>query len=592
LKELWELSRLLDPGRLVTASDGGDISHADLREYLQTAQVDFVCPHRGRTADLPKKTAAKSREYRTWMKELGRVVPLHYQEPFRRGYAPQLWEPPAAAFAMDLRGSLAGGAAGWCFHNGDQKDKPEGQPRRSFDLREHRLFEQLDEEERAFVGSIRETANRRRIIVETDAGGDPDDEQSLVRFLLYSNDWDVEGIICNRPQARDRENLNPERTGLGIMRRLVNAYGECYLNLIKHDARYPKPDDLLRRTVSGYADSDEGVKLILAAVTSSDPRPVWFMNWGTDRGSAPSSLKRALDLVLKQRGPGGYSTFKNRLRISGDDDFGEHTTKISPPFPLWVDTLRPELDRRRWYHRFSALTATAGGFDIQRDVLHGHGPLGALYPTNTGPRQKEGDTMMFLYLVPTGMNDPEQPTWGSWAGRFGRNPNHQDWPYYWANAEDTWQGTTHRENSLHRWAADLQNDFKARLDWCVTDFRQANHPPVVVVNGRRGTDIVHLSAQPGTTLTLDAAGSADADDHELHYEWYNYLEAGTYGGDVIITDGHASQARLTVPGDAANETIHVIVAVRDQGAPPLTRYRRVVVNCTASKDTAPKGIIR
>src|SRR5690242_3940230 len=34
---------------------------------------------------------------------------------------------------------------------------------------------------------------RLRLIVETDAGGDPDDEQSLVRFLLYASDWDVEG---------------------------------------------------------------------------------------------------------------------------------------------------------------------------------------------------------------------------------------------------------------------------------------------------------------------------------------------------------------------------------------------------------------
>src|SRR5690242_16519297 len=58
---------------------------------------------------------------------------------------------------------------------------------------------------------------RIRLIIETDAGGDPDDEQSLVRFLLYRNEWDVEGIICNRPQARDGENLNPERTGLGIV---------------------------------------------------------------------------------------------------------------------------------------------------------------------------------------------------------------------------------------------------------------------------------------------------------------------------------------------------------------------------------------
>ena len=66
---------------------------------------------------------------------------------------------------------------------------------------------------------------RLRIIIETDAGGDPDDEQSLVPAL--SNEWDVEGIICNR-RARDGENLNPERTGLGIVQAMVRAYGECY----------------------------------------------------------------------------------------------------------------------------------------------------------------------------------------------------------------------------------------------------------------------------------------------------------------------------------------------------------------------------
>src|SRR5262249_23709552 len=66
---------------------------------------------------------------------------------------------------------------------------------------------------------------RLRLIIETDAGGDPDDEQSLVRFLLYCNEWDVEGIICNRPKARDGENLNSERTGLGIVQALLKAYG-------------------------------------------------------------------------------------------------------------------------------------------------------------------------------------------------------------------------------------------------------------------------------------------------------------------------------------------------------------------------------
>src|SRR5207248_11546264 len=124
--------------------------------------------------------------------------------------------------------------------------------------------------------------------------------------------------------------------------------------------------------------------------------------------------------------------FKERIRLSSADRFGEHTTTIAPPWKLWVDTFRPEQDRRRWYHRFSPLTATAGGFDLNRDVLTGHGPLGALYPTNTTLPQKEGDTMTFLYLVPTGMNDPEQPTWGSWAGRYGLQEDAGK-PYYWAN---------------------------------------------------------------------------------------------------------------------------------------------------------------
>src|SRR5881398_2476937 len=84
--------------------------------------------------------------------------------------------------------------------------------------------------------------DKLRLIIETDAGGDPDDEQSLVRFLLYTNEWDVEGIIANRPHTSRPENQNPAATGLGVVRRLVNAYGECYHNLVLHDTRYPKPD--------------------------------------------------------------------------------------------------------------------------------------------------------------------------------------------------------------------------------------------------------------------------------------------------------------------------------------------------------------
>jgi hypothetical protein len=235
----------------------------------------------------------------------------------------------------------------------------------------------------------------------------------------YANEWDVEGIVCTLARAREKENLNPERTGLGIVRRLLKAYGECYANLVKHDRRFPAREYLWKRTVAGYG-GDAGVNLILTAADAADPRPIWMCNWGTGHDGDESSFKRALDRVRRERGQVGYAKFKQRFRLSSADRFGDHTHR-EPPWPVWVDTFRPELEGRRWYHRFSALTARAGGFDLKRDVLTGHGPLGVLYPTNTGLPQKEGDTMSFLYLVPTGMNDPMQPTWGSWAGRYGRN---------------------------------------------------------------------------------------------------------------------------------------------------------------------------
>jgi len=83
------------------------------------------------------------------MAELGRVVPVHFQEPLRRGYAN--WNPQPGDFVRDLQGAKVGGAAGWCFHNGDQRGASASLPRRSFDLREKRLFDQLDEAERKAI---------------------------------------------------------------------------------------------------------------------------------------------------------------------------------------------------------------------------------------------------------------------------------------------------------------------------------------------------------------------------------------------------------------------------------------------------------
>ena len=154
LKTLRELVRRLDPQRLVTASFGGhDLKESDVRDSLMIAQLDFLSPHRPRNARSPAQTEAQTRGCLALMKTLGRIAPVHHQEPFRRGYG--AWEPTAADFLTDLRGALKGGAAGWCFHNGSQRNASDNQPRRSFDLRTQRLFEQLDPEEAKVVVGVK-----------------------------------------------------------------------------------------------------------------------------------------------------------------------------------------------------------------------------------------------------------------------------------------------------------------------------------------------------------------------------------------------------------------------------------------------------
>jgi hypothetical protein len=185
--------------------------------------------------------------------------------------------------------------------------------------------------------------------------------------------------------------------------------------------------------------------------------------------------------------------------------------------------------------------------------------------------------MAFLYLVPTGMNDPNKPAWGSWAGRYGPNEECPGQPYYWANQADTWRGTTSRDHTLARWAADLQNDFRARMDWCVKPRTQANHRPVAVVNRRPGMEVLHLNARAGSLIELSATGSSDPDGDALACEWFVYGEAGTYPGGISLSATHGLTTRFTAPGVAKAETLHVILRLKDDGQPALCSYRRVVM---------------
>ncbi|MFN8003512.1 MAG: DUF1593 domain-containing protein, partial [Acidobacteriota bacterium] len=221
--------------------------------------------------------------------------------------------------------------------------------------------------------------------------------------------------------------------------------------------------------------------------------------------------------------------------------------------------------------------------------IRSKGPLGALYPQVKF--LMEGDTPSFLYLINNGLGDPEHPDWGSWGGRYELyTPRLRKWHSepetrpLWTDAEDevmSVDGKWHTSNkaTIWRWRTAYQNDFAARMDWTIKPYQEANHPPVAkLAHANR------LSAKSGERVNLSAAGSTDPDGNALSYEWIYYGEPGTFvisngrtGAPFKIEDANKSEAWLTAPKVTKPETMHIILAVTDQGTPALTRYQRVIV---------------
>jgi hypothetical protein len=158
LRALRDVVKSIDPKRLVTASHSGALTAEEQAQYVREAGLEFIALHAERDAESPGKTRGRTERILASFPAGDARVPLVYDEPFRRGYGK--WEPRAEDFAADLAGARAGGAAGWCFHNGAEGSSADHRPARSFDLRGRRLFEQWDAEERKFLERLVEGRER------------------------------------------------------------------------------------------------------------------------------------------------------------------------------------------------------------------------------------------------------------------------------------------------------------------------------------------------------------------------------------------------------------------------------------------------
>jgi len=439
-----------------------------------------------------------------------------------------------------------------------------------------------------------------RVCVLTDISGDPDDQQSLVRFLTYANEFDIEGLIATTSCWKQ---THPD---VSAIRRVLDAYGKVQPNLLLHDPDYPTATCLHQVTksgVNGYGMQaaaeqldNEGIDHILSILDRDDPRPVWFLSWGGSNTLAGAVMKikntrspaQAEALVAQIRG------YEIALQDEGHAYIAHHypQAKLISSRLQWKGISKTTSTFNAWPESWGGDNSLFTHEWIRQNVQEDHGPMGACYPRAI--YLWEGDTPSFLYLIPTGLGNPEQPFYGSWGGRFSVTPessvrsgtgNHtvdplldqqRDYALY-TDACDTWHRgkTAYTKNAyapIFRWRRAFQHDFQARMDWCVRPHDRANHPPVARVSGKG-----IRQGDAGETVTLNAAGSSDPDGDALTYNWWIYPEAGTYPGPIPLVHADQVQAHIVIPDDAKGHTVHVILEVTDNGAPTLTRYQRVIL---------------
>lgn len=439
---------------------------------------------------------------------------------------------------------------------------------------------------------------KQRLFVLTDITNEPDDQESLVRLLVYANEYDLEGIVATTSTHLRSQTRKDKIEGI------IRNYGKVKPNLDKHAPGYPSMEHLLGITTEhlpvfsmdgvGEGKDSPGSELLIKAADKSDDRPLWVSVWG-----GANCLAQALWKVKATRSEEAVSQFVAKLKVYSisDQDFAGRW--IRDNFPELFYIVDPSAGDS-WFEYYKATwTGISGdihynngsGFFselvdnpwLAANIRENHGPLAGDYIPFA--YIMEGDTPSFLGLINNGLGWYISPAYGGWGGRYEFYRSYAEKGKIWTSSVNTQDeielpyGRKEASNqaTIWRWREAYQHDFAARMDWNIAvDFKNANHNPVVVINGNAGKAVASAIVKNGEKEVLSAKGTSDPDGDKLAFRWFVYREAGA-GGNVKIEKPESEEISFTMPELKQGQSLHIILEVKDAGSPALFAYRRIIL---------------
>ncbi|WP_020529053.1 nucleoside hydrolase-like domain-containing protein [Flexithrix dorotheae] len=473
---------------------------------------------------------------------------------------------------------------------------------------------------------------KHRLIILADMGNEPDEVQQMVHMIMYSNEFDLEGLIAVTGKYLNPQEKRPYRRVLHpeLFLEIIDGYELVRPNLLKHAEGWPQADYLRSIVVNGQTEygidgvgegeNSEGSDLIAKSLTKNDSRLVYIV---VNAGS--NTLAQALIDLKAKLSDAAFKAMIKKIRVfenGAQDNAGAWICAKFPEIhwirsnfqtycyggPSWDSNEGKEgsttqLGPYTWEpYEYSSMGQHHWTLT---HIIGNHGYLGKVYPLRQMHKGnivflEGGGTIPWMGLIHRGLTDISQPHWGGWSGRYSRDKKKNAWSKHenvkvdeenyedfevFIDVADKWTDPSNNklyENTytpVWRWRRAYFDDFKCRMDWCVAEYEEANHNPIAAINGDETEKIHHIKTKQGEIINFDASASKDPDGDPINFIWWIYEEAGTYENPITLENPNQSQFSLEIPKDAKGKEIHLILEVTDENdIANLTDYRRIVIN--------------